>query len=160
MARQFYGVGEAKGFAKKDLYQAVIDYVNGDLEDEQKIALMVAACEYELDGIAKAKEKNSSKPKTPTLEKQIALDIIKALVPMLGDEPQTTEELIKLATDKGLKTSKGTNFSNPWVNTVFKALMEEGRITKVSKVVSVTKTKDGQSLTSQEPKIAYTRNPK
>lgn len=156
--RKFYGAGDAKNFSKKAFFEAVIAYVTGEDVEDNIPELIVAACEYELEGIAIAKEKNGAgKTATPTLEKQIAKDIIANLVPMLTTEPQTTDELIAMATQKGLTTSKDTNFSNPWVNTVFKALSEEGKIKRVQKVVTVTKTKDGAQLTSQEPKVAYTR---
>lgn len=155
--RKFYGAGEAKGFSKKAFFEAVIAFVNGEEVDEATVDLIVRAAEYELEGISMAKEKAGTKEKTPTLEKQIAKDIIGALVPMLTNEPQTTDELIALATQKGLTTTKETNFSNPWVNTVFKALAEEGKIKRVQKVATVTKVKDGVELKSQEPKVAYTR---
>lgn len=156
--RKFYGAGDAKGFSKKAFFEAVIAFVNGEEVDDATVDLIVRAAEYELEGIALAKEKTGTKEKTPTLEKQIAKDIIGALVPLLTGEPQTTDELIALATQKGLTTSKETNFSNPWVNTVFKALAEEGKIKRVQKVATVTKVKDGVELKSQEPKVAYTRN--
>ncbi len=156
--RKFYGSGDAKGFAKKNFFEAVLAIVNGEEVDEATMSLVAQAAEYELEGIALAKEKAGTKEKTPTLEKQIAKDIIGALVPMLTAEPQTTDELIALATQKGLTTSKDTNFSNPWVNTVFKVLAEEGKIKRTQKVVTVNKTKDGVTLQSQEPKVAYTRN--
>jgi len=155
--RKFYGAGDAKGFSKKAFFEAVLAFINGEDVEDNVVDLIAQACEYELEGIALAKEKAGTKEKTPTLEKQIAKDIIGALVPMLTTEPQTTDELIAMATQKGLTTSKETNFSNPWVNTVFKALAEEGKIARVQKVVTVTKTKDGATLTSQEPKVAYTR---
>jgi len=156
--RKFYGAGDAKGFSKKAFFEAVIAYVNGEDVEDGIVDLIVAACEYELEGIALAKEKAGTKEKVPTLEKQIAKDIIANLVPLLTDEPQTTDALIDIATKKGLTTSKETNFSNPWVNTVFKALSEEGKIKRVTVVKDVVKKgKDGVELKSQEPKIAYTR---
>lgn len=156
--RRFYGAGKAKDFSKKAFYEAVIAYVTGEDTEEDTLDLIVAACEFELEGIRLAKEKSGSKAgePTPTLEKQIAKDIIANLVPMLSGEPQTTEELIALAIQKGLVTSKGTNFSNPWVNTVFKLLAENGQIKRTTKITTVNREKDGMTLSSQEPKIAYT----
>lgn len=155
--RKFYGAGDAKGFSKKTFFETVLAIANGEDVEDSQIALVAAAAEYELEGIAIAKEKTGTKEKTPTLEKQIAKDIIAALVPMLTGEPQTTDELIALATQKGLQTSKETNFSNPWVNTVFKALAEEGKIKRVTKTVDTVKVKEGQEIKGQDVKVAYTR---
>lgn len=156
--RKFYGAGDAKGFNKKNFFEAVLAIVNGEEVDDATMDLVAQAAAYELEGIALAKEKAGTKEKVPTLEKQIAKDIIAGLVPLLTGEPQTTTQLIEIATQKGLTTTKGTNFSNPWVNTVFSALAAEGKVKKVNAIVNVTKKgPNGEALKGQETRVAYTR---
>lgn len=159
MARKFYGTGDAKGFSRKTFYETIVAYLSGEEVAEGLLELVFAAAKYELDGIALAKDKKGENSDVkPLLEKDVAIEVMNSLVPLLGDEPLTSIELCEMANAKGLTKLNGQPFkNNPWINQVLKKLAEDGEITMTPKKVTGSKIKDGVPCASEDVKIAYTK---
>lgn len=147
--RKFYNTGDAKGFTKAVFYQAVMDMVDGNEVAEDILALVKAACEYEIEGInTRASSKATGERKDP-LESDYAKALSAAIVPLIGGTPKTAKELIEAADAKGLKSPKGTSFAAPWVSRVLNATPG---VVAVKKVVEKV---DAKGLKSQAEVTAY-----
>lgn len=159
MAR-FYNCEDlgTKNFTKLTFFTEALAAFKGEEVEDDIMDLLIKACEHEIAGIEaeRAKRKTSTGPKND-LETAIGKDVIATIIPLLGSEPLTSEELIAIADQKGLVTSKDTSFSNPWVNRILKSAAEAGLINKTSKIVETVSHKGGQELKSQVFKIAYTK---
>ena len=149
--RKFYGAGDAKGFTKAIFFQTVLAMANGEDVEDNLVALVGAAAEYELDGIAqKADAKGAGEKKDP-LQSDYAVALSNAIVPFVDSTPRTAKELIDIATSKGKLSPKGTPFAAPWVSRVLNAT---AGINAVKKVVDKV---DAKGLKSQAEVTAYTR---
>lgn len=147
-----------KGFNKLNFFTEALAVFKGEEVEDDIMDLLIKACEHEIAGIEaeRAKRKTAAGPKND-LETAIGKDVIAIILPIIGSEPVTSEELLVIAEQKGLRTSKDTPFSNPWLNRVLKSAAEAGLIQKTSKIVETVSHKDGQELKSQVSKIAYHR---
>lgn len=148
--RKFYNSGDAKGFTKAIFFQTVLAMANGEDVSDQMVALVGAAAEYELEGIANRPTKASGEKKDP-LQSDYAKALRAAIVPFVDATPRTAKELVDAATAKGKMAPTGKAFSAPWVSRVLNA--EDG-IVCVKKVVDKV---DAKGLKSQSEVNAYKR---
>jgi len=151
--RRFYNTGDAKGFTKAAFYAAVKAMADGEEVDDATVALVGAAAQYELDGIAAKAPASTGERKDP-MQSDYAVALREAIVPLLSDKPQTAEDLVNAATAKGSLAPSGKEWAKPWVSRVLSALAEEGTVTKTS--VIVTKT-DSKGLNAQKEAAAFTK---
>jgi hypothetical protein len=146
--RSFYNKGEAKGFTKKNFYEAVKDLLRGSADDKTK-DLIYAAAEYELENYhtkaASSRKAAATREKKDALDSDYARALADAIVPYVDEYPRTATELIGAATAAGKLSPKGTPFALPWVARVLNA--QEG-ISLVKKVVEKS-NKDGLILQSE-----------
>lgn len=150
--RKFYNSGDAKGFTKAIFFETVRAMAAGEDVEDNMVALVEAAANYELEGIAnRASTKPSGEKKNP-LESDYAKALAAAIVPLIGSEPQTAQELIDQATARGQIAPSGKPFSGPWVSRVLNAMPEQVVVTR--KVVT---RKDAKGLTSQTEVNAYVK---
>ena len=148
--RKFYNSGDAKGFTKAIFFQTVLAMANGEDVSDQMVALVGAAAEYELEGIANRPTKASGEKKDP-LQSDYAKALRAAIVPLVDATPRTAKELVDAATAKGKMAPTGKAFSAPWVSRVLNA---ESGIVCVKKVVDKV---DAKGLKSQSEVNAYKR---
>lgn len=148
--RKFYNSGDAKGFTKAIFFQTVLAMANGEDVSDQMVALVGAAAEYELEGIANRPTKASGEKKDP-LQSDYANALRAAIVPLVDGTPRTAKELVDAATAKGKMAPTGKAFSAPWVSRVLNA---ESGIVCVKKVVDKV---DAKGLKSQSEVNAYKR---
>ena len=148
--RKFYNTGDAKGFTKAVFFQTVLAMANGEDVDDNLTALVGAAAEYELEGIAARPTKGSGEKKDP-LQSDYAKDLRAAILPLVDGTPRSAKELVDAATAKGKIAKTGKAFSAPWVSRVLNA---ESGIVCVKKVVDKV---DSKGLKSQQEVNAYKR---
>lgn len=148
--RKFYNTGDAKGFTKAIFFQTVLAMANGEDVDTNLVALVGAAAEYELEGIASRPSKAPGEKKDP-LQSDYAKALRTAILPFVDGTPRTAKELVDAATAKGKMAPTGKAFSAPWVSRVLNA---ENGIVCVKKVIEKV---DSKGLKSQQEVNAYKR---
>lgn len=149
--RRFYNSElSAKGFTKAVFFQTVLAMANGEEVDDNMVALVGSACEYELEGIANRPSKSAGEKKDP-LQSDYANALRAAIVPLVDATPRTAKELADAATAKGKMAPSGKAFNTPWISRVLNA--EEG-IVCVKKIVDKV---DAKGLKSQTECNAYKR---
>jgi hypothetical protein len=152
--RKFYNTGDAKGFTKAVFFDTVVKIANGEDVDGGLVDLVIAAAEYELDGIANKSTAGTGEKKDP-LQSDYAValknDLIGFIPKNTGDvnAGKTAKELIEMADKNGKLSPKGTSYAAPWVSRVFNNAVEVMVVKKV-----VTKV-DGKGLKSQSEVNAY-----
>ncbi len=148
--RKFYNTGDAKGFTKAVFFNTVLAMASGE-EVEQTLAdLVVAAAEYEIEGINSRATSASTGEKKDPLASDYAVALRDAIVPLVDSTPRTAKELIDMATGMGHLSPKGTPFAAPWVSRVLNAT---AGVTAVKKIVEKV---DAKGLKSQAEATAYT----
>jgi len=136
--RQFYNVGEAKGYTRRSFYEDVQAMLEGEeLTDEAK-ELMAKAIEYELEGLD-LKLANRKKTVKDPMDSEYAKAIINDIIPLLDSEiAYTTAELCQMATDEGLFSPTGKPYAQPWVSRVLRHPSMVNQVKIVSKIVEKT----------------------
>jgi hypothetical protein len=149
--RSFYNKDNAKGFTKAIFFNTVKAIAEGDDVDQNLIDLVIAAAEYELEGISLRSDSKATGEKKDPLESDYAKALSAAIVPLVGTDALTAKELIDLATSKGKLSPKGTPFAAPWVSRVLNAT---AGVVATKKVVDKV---DAKGLKSQSEVTAYIR---
>lgn len=156
--RSFYGKGEAKGFKRLDLFNLMLAALKGEEIEEKQLELMVKALEYEIEGAeiqAEArKEKQAGKEKKNPLESDYAKALIRDIVPFVGTEPKSCQELADAAKAAGKVAPSGKPYMVAWIAQILRATPG---IVEVTKVIEKVKNKDGVALKSQSTVKAFKR---
>lgn len=157
--RSFYGKNTC---TREEFLQSVLAILNGD-EPNVEIDTMIAATEYELEGIAARREYAARKRGTATeskdpLESQYAKELVGAVLPLVTAEPKSAKMLADEATSMGYVNSQsGKAFPAAWVARCMNALVEKGDLAQVDMVVTSEKMdkKTGKTITSQSVAKGY-----
>lgn len=149
--RSFYNVGEAKGFKRRNFYEAVIDLANGTEMEEDILDLIAGAANYELESLD-LKSKSTGEKKDP-LDSPYAIEIKEAFIPLLTKTPQTLVELEAKAAAKGLiSKTKEKPFATTWISRVL------SNTAGVDKTKVIVETVNAKGLKAQVEKVAYFKN--
>ena len=148
--RKFYNTGDAKGFTKAVYYNEVLKLATGDEVADDMVALIIAATEYELEGIAARTSAAAAGEKKNPLNSDYANALRDAILPLIDGTPRTVPELVDAATAKGkVWSGSGKPFASTWVSRV---LNNTDGVTAVKKIIE---TVDSKGLKAQREVTAY-----
>lgn len=144
--RKFYN----KEFGKRDFYEGIIELAE-DGATSKPIDKILAAAQYELEGLDTRPSKAGGGERKDPLQSDYANEVRASIIPFINSTPKSAEELVNEATARGIVSSKGTPFAKPWVSRV---LNKEEGISASIKVVEITNKK---GLKEQKEVVCYSR---
>ena len=154
-ARRFYNTGEYKGFTKATFFELVQAMLEGEELDDNEIAFVADAVDYELEGIAINKAKSAAKStagKKDWRESDYAKQIEAKLMPFLSkDVALSLTELVAIGNEQA-PTDNGKAWSLPWGGRYLNDKAESGVLVKEDKIVDAV---DKKGLKYQKAVAAY-----
>lgn len=153
--RRFYNTGEYKGFTKATFYELVQAILEGEELDDNEIAFVADAVDFELEGLAIRKAQSAAKSsvgKKDWRESDYAKQIEAKIMPFLSkDVALSLTELVELGNEQA-PTDNGKSWSLPWLGRYFNDKADAGVVVKEDKIVDAV---DKKGLKHQKAVAAY-----